>query len=383
MAGSEIPADELLEKVSDQLFGYVTRRGNQSNAGNAGAARSALSDREREILRLVVQSFVQTAGPVGSRFLAKHSSLGLSAASIRNTMSDLEESGYLEHPYTSAGRIPTVLGYRLFVDELMDSKELSTREKRILRDELDRIIGDAERLLLESSRVLGSLSNLLGVVLTPKLSTGVLERIEIVPLSSDRVLFVVSVASALVRTIVLRAELKVDRAQLDGIVSMLNERLAGLTMEEIRQTGADRVSDIADVTGIVQLTLKESGQLFGDAPDSNRVKVGGTQNIISQPEFREPDDLRALLELIEDRNSVVSLVEDENIDALTGVGEASVRIGTEYRTETGANKYSIITARYQLGDNVGTIGVIGPTRMDYGHVVSLVEGMASVLNDRI
>src|SRR5690606_28940320 len=115
--------------------------------------------------------------------------------------------GYLEHPYTSAGRIPTDLGYRLFVDQLMESKELTAREKRILRDELDRIAGNAETLLAESSRVLGNLSNLLGVVLTPKLSTGTLERIEIVPLSSDRILYVISVASGLVRTIVLRAEL--------------------------------------------------------------------------------------------------------------------------------------------------------------------------------
>ena len=330
---------------------------------------SLLSDREREILRLVVQSFVQTAGPVGSRYLSKHSTLGLSAASIRNTMSDLEEGGFLEHPYTSAGRIPTDLGYRTFVDELMGSKELSAREKRLLSDELERIAGDAERLLVESSRVLGSLSNLLGVVLTPKLSTGVLERIEIVPLSSDRVVYVISVAAGLVRTIILRAELEVDRAKLDGIVSLLNERLAGLTMQEIRQTGADRVSDIQDVTGLVQLTLKESGQLFGAASDDNRV--------------REPDDLRALIELIEDKNSVVSLVEDEGLDELTGVGEVSVRIGTEHRTENSSVRYSIIAARYQLGDNIGTIGVIGPTRMDYGRVVSLVEGMAAILNGRM
>lgn len=341
-----------------------------------------LSDREREILRLVVQSFVQTAGPVGSRFLARHTTLGLSAASIRNTMSDLEEGGYLEHPYTSAGRIPTDLGYRLFVDQLMESKELTPREKRVLREELDRIAGDAESLLAESSRVLGNLSNLLGVVLTPKLSTGTLERIEIVQLSSDRILYVISVASGLVRTIVLRADLSVPRSELADIVSLLNERLAGLTMSEIRETGADRVADMADVTGIVHLTLKESGQIFGDDADSNRVKVGGTQNIIAQPEFSEPDDLRALIELIEDKDSVVSLVEDPGLDELTGVGDVSVKIGAENRTGLAASRYSIITARYQLGDNVGTIGVIGPTRMDYGRVVSLVEGMAALLNGR-
>lgn len=338
-----------------------------------------LSEREREILRLVVKSFIRTAGPVGSRFLAKSYPLGLSAASIRNTMSDLEEAGYLDHPYTSAGRIPTELGYRTFVDELMEASGLSPAEKRLLRRELDRMMGDTEVLLQESSRMLGRLSNLLGVVLSPNLSTGVLERLEVVPLSSSRVMFVISVRGGLVKTIVLEIDSALDRHDLDRVVVMLNERLAGLTLEEIRRTYAQRVQDLDDRTGIVRLVLNQSGALFSESVTGRRLRFGGAQNIMAQPEFQEPGDLRNLIELLEDEHFIVQLLEDRTSAAEDETGRALISIGSE-NADGKTDKYSIVTARYLLGDTVGTIGIIGPTRMDYGRVVALVEDMASLLS---
>ncbi len=338
-----------------------------------------LSEREREILRVVVKSFVETAGPIGSRFVAKNFAIGLSPASIRNTMSDLEERGFLEHPYTSAGRIPTELGYRTFVDQLMESHSLSAADKKVLRAELEQIAGRTEELLLESTRVLGSLSSLLSVVLTPKLSTGVLERLELVKLSSSRMMFVISVKGGLVKTIVLKVDLDIRRSALDEIVSMLNERLVGLSLLEIRETFHERVADLADVTGLVQLTLKESEYLFSELPESDRVLYGNTQGLLTQPEFREPQDLRTLIELIEDKDTVVSVIEDTHFEELTGMGTASISIGSENGLDSNIAKYSIVTAQYTLGQSVGTIGVIGPKRMEYGRVVSLVEGMAKVI----
>jgi heat-inducible transcriptional repressor len=264
----------------------------------------------------------------------------------------------------------------------MESEQLTPSEKELLKDELDRIVGDTEELLTESSRVLSSLTNLLGVVLTPKLSTGVLERLEIVKLSSSRAMFIISVSGSLVRTIVLRAAVDVPRSVLDQVVSVLNERLAGLSLKDIRETFSARVADLVDdVTGIVQLTLQESDQLFGEIPEADRVKYGGAQNLMFQPEFREAVDLRTLMELIEDRNSVVSLIEDPRLTELTGVGEAAISIGTEHGDDEPASRYSIVAARYQLGDSVGTVGVIGPKRMNYGRVVSVVEGMAALISE--
>ena len=203
----------------------------------------ALSEREQSILRLVVQRFVQTAAPVGSRVISEEDEIVLSSASLRNTMSRLEALGYLGHPHTSAGRVPTELGYRFYVDSLMNVAGLTPGDEAILRQSLDALYGDIEALTRTSSRLLGQLSQLLGVVLTPKLATGTLDRIDVVPLSSSRVMFVLEVRGGLVRTIIAEADAEIRRSDLPRLVTLLNERLAGLSLGEIRKTGAARLDE--------------------------------------------------------------------------------------------------------------------------------------------
>ncbi|MEX0599630.1 MAG: heat-inducible transcriptional repressor HrcA [Rhodothermales bacterium] len=338
-----------------------------------------LTNREREILRLVVTSFIDKAGPVGSRFLARSSGIGLSPASIRNTMSDLEEYGYLDQPYTSAGRVPTEFGYRTFVDELMGSPRLSKFEKMTLQAELDRLIGNTEELFKESSRLLGRFSSLLGVVLAPKLSSGILERMEVVQLSSSRIMFVVSVKGGLVKTIVLELESDLNRRDLDRVVRILNERLAGLSLEEIRRTYPARVRDLRDDgNGIVRLVLNEGALLFSDPAETRRLQYAGTQNILLQPEFQEASDLRNLIEMLEDEDYVVHMLEDRRASE-DEAGHATIRIGRENNQEK-VERYSIVTAPYKIGRAVGTVGVIGPMRMDYERIIALVENIATLLS---
>lgn len=346
-----------------------------------------LSDREGEILRLVVRSFVDTAGPVGSRFLAKHFKVGLSAASIRNTMSDLEERGLLDHPYTSAGRVPTELGYRAFVDHLMQPRQLSPDDQAYLMAHLRNFEDQPEVLIQECSRILGRLSNLLGVVLSPKMTTGILERLELVPLSTSRVMFVVSLKGGLVKTVVLELHSTLGRRDLEDVVALLNERLAGLSIDEIRKTYADRMRDVQDEpTGIVKLVLKSSDNIFSEQ-EKGRVSFAGAPNIIGQPEFLEqPEALKKLVKMLEDENFIVELLENE---MPFSPGLVHIRIGSEINgseindaagDQFSADQYSIVTARYKLGNSEGTLGVIGPTRMHYSHVFSLVEGMSALLS---
>lgn len=337
-----------------------------------------MSEREQKVLRLVVQHFIEMAGPVGSRSLVKQYGLDLSPASIRNTMSDLEDMGYLDHPYTSAGRVPTELGYRTFVDELMERPELSPMERQMLKVQLARLVSDTDELLRESSRLLSQLTDLLGIALSPRMSTGVLERLDMVLLSSDRLMVVLSVRGGLVKTIVLEFEADIKRSALDRVVSILNERLAGLTLEEIRQTHEERVRDIDDQTGIVRLILDESALIFSE-PTEGRLQHGGAQNILAQPEFQEPEDVRHLIETIENEDLVVHLLEDLVESKPDEVGQAVVSIGSESSAEE-IQRYSFVISPYQLGDSMGTLGVIGPTRMDYARAVALVENMAAVLN---
>lgn len=340
--------------------------------------RPSLSERERNILRLVVEQFVDAAGPVGSRSLAKAKNVDLSPATIRNTMADLEDMGYLDHPYTSAGRVPTRLGYRTFVDELMQTPELSPVEQEMLKMKLARLVGDTDELLSESTRLLSQFTNLLGIALSPKLSTGVLERLEIVPLSGARVMFVLSVEGGLVKTVVLNFDADAPRSKIDRVVSILNERLAGLTLHEIRQTHDERLRDLPDETGLIQFVVEEASLLFSE-PDEGRLQFDGTQNILSQPEFQEPDDVRQLIETIEDENRIVQVLENLFEANPEAVGQAIVRIGSETDEEE-MESYSIVMSPYCLGDTVGSLGVIGPKRMDYGRAVALVENTASVVN---
>lgn len=346
---------------------------------------SSLSEREREVLRLVVKNFITTAGPVGSRFLSEHSGLGLSPASIRNTMSDLESQGYLDHPYTSAGRVPTERGYRTFVDELMNAARLTPLEARQLEAAFMRVKHDTEEMLRVGSRILGELTNLLGVVLSPRLSTGTLERLDVVPLSSSRIMFVLSIRGGLIRTLIFHAEtdLNLVREDLSRVVSFLNERLAGLTLDEIRRTCIPRIQDVdADRTGLLRLVLSESAVLFREVSEDRQVNLGGTANLLAQPEFQDPEEVREVFSLLEDEPAVARLVEEEDEPAASG--SVAVRIGSENEKEKLSGdlvkRYSVVTARYVLGDTVGTLGVIGPVRMDYPRVITLVERMAGLMS---
>ena len=335
-------------------------------------------ERRFAVLRAIVADYVSTHEPVGSKMIVDRHNLGVSSATVRNDMAALEEDGLIAQPHTSAGRVPTDKGYRMFVDELMERAGIAASDKALLRAEFDRLLGGQDEVLRESSKLLGRLSNLLGVVLAPNLGTGVLERIEAVPLSSHRVMFVLSLRGGPVRTIVLELE-TATRASLDPIVALLNERLGGLSMEEIRRTYAARLHDADDHTGVVRLVLDRSAQVFAD-PSGARVSSHGTQHLLAQPEFQEPADLRDLVRMLEDERFMVQLLEARADDA--PVGRALVTIGREHagHVDGPAERYAVVTARYRVGEAVGTIGVVGPTRMDYARVVGLVEHVAALLS---
>ncbi len=348
---------------------------------------SELSDRERDVLRRVVQTFIDTAAPVGSRAVADH--IDLSSASVRTTMQRLEGAGYLGHPHTSAGRVPTEQGYRLYVDGLMDVAGLSGSEARLLRESVARRLGDLDAVAQETSRLLGSLARLLGVVLTPRLATGVLERIEVVPLGASRVLFVLALRGGLARTVAAEVDVEVRPGTLDAVVQRLNERLAGHSLDEIRRTGAERVQDLADGdrTGIVRLVLRDAPTLFRDPAGERRAAIAGTGHLVAQPEFMRPEAVRGAVELAENEDVMVHLLETAALrEGASAPDGARVLIGREAeRAQHDAREapaaVSVVTAPYRVGGALGAVAVIGPTRMDYARAVALVEYVAALLGD--
>ncbi len=346
----------------------------------SGLTRS-LTPRQRDVLRMVVKLFVETAGPVGSKILIERFDLGWSGATIRNTMSELERMGFLMHPHTSAGRVPTDLGYRAFVAELMDAAVLERQERAYLQAELAALQEDTEALIRESSRLLAQLAQLLGVVLSPRLNNGVLQRLEIVPVSPGRLLFVVSVEGGYIRTIVLQVGSEMKTEELGRLVQLLNERLAGLTLDEIRRTCVPRIRDLAsNDMGIVQLILHRSAELFSDEADQRTVQFDGTPFVLSQPEFSDAGRVKSLITFLDDRSHVIRLMEEE---AEPLAGTARVRIGyrpEEDQDEKEGGAISVVSAPYVVSNLRGTIGVIGPTRMNYARAVALVEGMATLMS---
>lgn len=347
-------------------------------------ASRELSEREKEVLGLIIQHFILTANPIGSRFIAKHSDLGLSDATIRNVMADLEELGYITHPHTSAGRLPTDKGYRVYVDSIMYIKTLSQPERLKIDREIEQLVSsnfESADLLRESSRILGKLSKQLGVVLSPKLSAGVFERLEIVALSASKIMVIISIRSGFVKTIMVEVKTEVPRQKIEQLVSVLNERLAGLTLEQVRQTFPERVADYKDETGLVRVFIDSAERLFDDGPQTERLHISGTENIIIQPEFDTPDRLRGIVELIENENIIVHLIEEaqESVQAKANKDGVKVIIGKENR-DSKINDCSIVTAQYCVGDVMGTVGLIGPTRMDYAKAVRVIDYVAKRLS---
>jgi heat-inducible transcriptional repressor len=333
-----------------------------------------LNERERDILHRVVFNFIQSAVPVGSRYISKHFDSQLSPATIRNVMADLEDLGFLSHPHTSAGRVPTDLGYRYYVDYLMEAQSLSENEILQIEQQLNSA-ADADSLLRETSRLLGKISKQLSVVSSPHISSGVFEKLELISISGSRILVVISIRTGLVKTLMLEVGTEMKREYLEQVARLLNERLSGLTLMEIRDTFVERTRDMQDErTGLIRLFIDSVDNLFDDMKDRDKVHISGTQNIIDQPEFIDPKNFRSVIELIENDDIIVHLLEKhEHIDK-----NFAITIGSE-NEDSKAKEYSIISATYDLDGIKGRVGVIGPRRMEYAKVIPLVDHVAKLV----
>ena len=334
-----------------------------------------LNERERRVLEAIVQSYVETAEPVGSRVLARRFGLGVSAATIRNAMSDLEDKGYLFHPHTSAGRVPTDRAYRLYVDSLMGAPKLTRQERDLLRDGLSHGSAVTE-VLRRAAEVLGVLSQELGVAVAPSLDAAVLERLDLVSVSSDRLLLVLTLKSGVVRTIFVHVPGSLHPDAIVKIAVVLNDRLAGLTLREIRATLGSRLRDSASTPEegeLLDIFLATGDSIFdlqGDSGDA--VVLGHTSVLADQPEF-SGGRMKSLIALTEQRDVLQRVLGQRSAGSLT------ITIGGE--NEPQLANLTLVTSPYRAGPLTGVIGVLGPTRMPYEKVVALVEHTSKMVGD--
>ena len=336
-----------------------------------------LSSRELQVLEAVIRSFVETAEPAGSRTIAKKYNLGVSAATIRNTMSDLEDRGYLYHPHTSAGRVPTDRAYRVYVDALMAPSAPTRSERDHLRRELGGERTAIEVLLASAAEVLGVLTRELGVAVAPSLDVAVLERLELVEVSHDRLLMVLVLRGGVARTIFVDVASHLPREAIPAVASVLNERLSGLSLREIRSTLRSRVRDVdgdPSARELLNIFIEEADQLFEASPGDSDLMLGSAKQLVDQPEFSSNEQMRKLLELTEQRGLLRDALRARKAPGL------SITIGAE-NFNPQLSSFTIVTSTFQSGPFRGTIGVMGPTRMPYDKIVTMVEHTSRLLGD--
>jgi heat-inducible transcriptional repressor len=329
-----------------------------------------LSERETLVLQALVDAYIEIGIPIGSQTLCAREDLGISSATVRNTLSSLEEKGYVEQPHTSAGRIPTDRGYRFFVAQRMEEGGFELDEEEIqLREQLEAQLreGNCEEILTQLAKMLGDISHQLGLVLAPRFEQGFFHRLELVRLAENRLLLVVTIRQGLVKSLVLEVASEISRDDLELMSRLLNERLHGLTMAEIRRSMRQRLAMLN--TGNPQLLRAVTEEIEGlAAPSGADLHVSGTSNICLQPEFHDPFRVAGLIELVENKDALAHLLRARQGMVIT-IGEENGPQPIEL--------CSVVTASCEIGGALGVIGVIGPMRMPYGRVVNLVNCAAS------
>jgi heat-inducible transcriptional repressor len=333
-----------------------------------------LDERKLEVLRAIVEDFVRTSEPVGSKAIAERHNLGVSPATVRNDMATLEEEGYIAQPHTSAGRIPTDKGYRLFVDRLTAVRPLSAPERRAINSFLEGA-ADLDDVVRRSVRLLAQLTRQVAVVQYPSLSRSSVLHVEIVQLSATRLLLVVIMDTGRVEQRVVALPSPIDADQVADLRSLLNERLAGRKLAEAPGAIAE-LPDVArpEIRPILTTVITVLFETLVDNGEE-RVALAGTANL-TQHSIDFPS-IRPVLEALEENVVLLKLLGDAS-----DPGTVLVRIGEENSVE-GLRSTSVVSIGYGPGPAVASLGVVGPTRMDYANSICAVRAIARYIGEHI
>ena len=328
-----------------------------------------LTDRKKQILKVVVEDYVRTAEPVGSKAIAAEMG-GVSSATIRNELSDLTELGYLEQPHTSAGRVPSPKGYRLYVNELMEQQRLSLAETERINQSLQMRMEELDRVISQAGRAVSSLMNYPAYVAATGKKQMTARRFELLPVDEHSCIVVMMMGDNRVKSQLLRMQLKVDTEQMPTLVNLLNSNFTGISADEMNR----RLMDVSEqVTPQMFLLLSQTIAYAADVLEEagqKEVFTVGTSQLLKLPEFRDADKAHQLMSFLSDSKENLP-VPDE--------GPMKILIGPENVSEA-LQDTSVVVASYDIGNDMrGLIGVVGPTRMDYGTVAARLSGFAEGL----
>ncbi len=333
-----------------------------------------MDERARILLRTLVERYIADGEPVGSRTLSKHSGLDLSPATIRNVMADLEEQGFIASPHTSAGRVPTPRGYRFFVDSLLITQPLSTVEVDAIKAHIHG--HQTQELVSSAARLLSELSSFAGIVAAPKKSPAFC-HIEFVRLSERRVLMVLIAPDGDVQNRIITTDRAISPATLVEAANYFNERFSGMPFEQVRASLSEELRQLReDIVGLMTAAVEFGSDV---AQASEPVVIAGERNLLATPDLTSRlESLRKLFDLFEERTRLLHLFDQ----ALQADG-VKIFIGGESNLVP-LDEFSLVTAPYQVnGQIIGTLGVIGPTRMAYDRMIPIVDLTAKLLSSAL
>jgi heat-inducible transcriptional repressor len=334
-----------------------------------------LSDRAQYLLKVLVERYIRDGEPVGSRTLSKDSGLDLSPASIRNVMADLEEYGFVTSPHTSAGRIPTAKGYRMFVDTLLKVKPLDEQEVRLMRDHLDPGAANPQQLLVSASNMLSAITRMAGVVTLPKREHASWRHIEFMPLSDNRVLVILVLEDGEVQNRVLHLDRAYDAAGLLQISNYLNTHFAGRDLGELRRALLNELNRTREsMNDLMHAAISMADKVFQVRGNEATYMMAGETNLMDFAELSDVEKLRRLFDAFNHKRDILLL-----LDKCIVADGVQIFIGEESGYKV-LDEVSVVSAPYRMGEGVvGVLAVIGPTRMAYERVIPIVDLTARLL----
>ena len=334
-----------------------------------------MDDRKQKILRAIVQDYIASAEPVGSRTIARKFNLGVSPATIRNEMADLEDLGFIEQPHTSAGRIPSDAGYRYYVDCLMDAPKLSSEDKNTIEIETTKRISEIEEVISHTAKLLSQLTSLTSIVMGPQKGKSSFGQMYFLPYQPGKAIMVVVKENGAVENHIVDIGEYLTAEDLQQVATVFNNKLKGFSLGQIKKTLLHEIySELTKQRHLLDNALSMLEAILDDEPEGEKVYLGGTLNMLNQPEFRDFDKVKSLFGAFE---------EDECLKKLLSASQngLSVIIGGENKLQE-FQDCSVISATYRVnGEVIGSIGVLGPTRMDYAKSMGIVDFMTRSLTD--
>lgn len=334
-------------------------------------------DRKAIILKAIIKNYMETGEPVGSRTISKLPELNLSSATIRNEMSDLEDMGYILQPHTSAGRIPSDKGYRFYVDEILREKEIETEEfKDLMFKKVDRL----ETVLKQLAKVIARDTNYAAMISGPTIHSNKVKFLQLSKIDKVKLLLVTVAEGNIINNKIIDIESEISEAELLNLNLLINTSLNGLTVEEINLSIMNKLRTDAGVYGdIVDKVLREVAAVFESATDNLEIYTSGTTNIFKYPEISDREKASQLVNAFEEKDKLKAILAEVNEDDKDGI---RVYIGNEVPISD-MRDLSVVTANYEIGEGLrGTIGIVGPKRMDYEKVLKTIRTVMASLDEQ-